>query len=59
MSYFNMLFFGIYPYIAILVFLVGCWIRFDREPYTWKASSRRIFHQACRKPVRRLSSGSF
>lgn len=42
MSYFNVLFFGIYPYIAILVCLVGCWIRFDREPYTWKASSSQF-----------------
>lgn len=42
MSYFNALFFGIYPYIAILVCLVGCWIRFDREPYTWKASSSQF-----------------
>jgi len=42
MSYFNTLFFGIYPYIAILVCLVGCWIRFDREPYTWKASSSQF-----------------
>ena len=43
MSYFNTLFFGIYPYIAILVCLVGCWIRYDREPYTWKAGSSQIF----------------
>jgi nitrate reductase gamma subunit len=42
MSYFNTLFFGIYPYIAILVCLVGSWIRFDREPYTWKASSSQM-----------------
>lgn len=42
MSYLNTLFFGIYPYIAILVCLVGCWIRFDREPYTWKASSSQF-----------------
>ena len=42
MSYFNTLFFGIYPYIAILVCLIGSWIRFDREPYTWKASSSQM-----------------
>jgi len=42
MSYFNSLLFGIYPYIAILVCLVGSWIRFDREPYTWKASSSQM-----------------
>jgi len=42
MSYFNSLLFGIYPYIAILICLVGSWIRFDREPYTWKASSSQL-----------------
>ena len=42
MSYFNNLFFGIYPYIAIFVCLLGSWIRFDREPYTWKASSSQM-----------------
>jgi len=42
MSYFNTLFFGVYPYIAILICLVGSWIRFDREPYTWKASSSQM-----------------
>ncbi len=42
MSYFNNLFFGIYPYIAIFVCLIGCWIRFDREPYTWKAGSSQM-----------------
>lgn len=42
MSYSNILFFGIYPYIAIFVCLVGCWVRFDREPYTWKASSSQL-----------------
>ena len=55
MSYFNMLFFGIYPYIAILVCLVGCWIRFDREPYTWKAGSSQIF----RTKGMRLASNLF
>ncbi|PCI69543.1 MAG: respiratory nitrate reductase subunit gamma [Piscirickettsiaceae bacterium] len=42
MSYFNDLFFGIYPYIAIAVFLIGSWIRFDREAYTWKAGSSQM-----------------
>jgi len=42
MSYFNDLFFGVYPYIAIAVCLIGCWIRFDREPYTWKAGSSQM-----------------
>ena len=36
------MFFGIYPYIAILTCLVGSWIRFDREAYTWKAGSSQM-----------------
>lgn len=39
---FNKLFFGVYPYIAIAVCLIGCWIRFDREQYTWKTGSSQM-----------------
>mgnify|MGYP003624971016 FL=1 len=42
MSSFNNLLFGVYPYIAIAICLIGCWIRFDREPYTWKAGSSQM-----------------
>lgn len=42
MSNLNNLLFGVYPYIAIIVCIVGCWIRFDREPYTWKADSSQM-----------------
>ncbi|MCF7982060.1 MAG: respiratory nitrate reductase subunit gamma [Pseudomonadales bacterium] len=42
MTYFNTLLFGLYPYIALLVCLVGSWIRFDREQYTWKAGSSQM-----------------
>jgi len=34
--------FGIYPYIALTVFAIGCWIRFDREQYTWKTDSTQL-----------------
>ncbi len=34
--------FGIYPYIAITVCVLGCILRYDREPYTWKAGSSQI-----------------
>lgn len=39
---FNKLLFGVYPYIALAVCLVGCWIRFDREQYTWKTGSSQM-----------------
>ena len=38
----NFLLFGLYPYIAIAVFLVGSLIRFDYEPYTWKSGSSQF-----------------
>lgn len=34
--------FGVYPYIALAVCVVGCIIRYDREPYTWKAGSSQL-----------------
>ena len=42
MSYLNTLLFGVYPYIAVAVCLVGSWIRFDREQYTWKTGSSQL-----------------
>lgn len=38
----NELLFGYYPYIALAVCIVGSVIRFDREQYTWKASSSQL-----------------
>ena len=38
----NTVLFGLYPYIAITVCVLGCWIRFDREQYTWKAGSSQL-----------------
>jgi nitrate reductase gamma subunit len=40
----NNLLFGVYPYIAIIVFFVASWIRFDREQYTWKADSSQMLN---------------
>jgi len=45
MSNLNNLLFGVYPYIAIIVCVVGSWIRFDREPYTWKADSSQMLNK--------------
>ncbi len=42
MNYFDTLFFGIYPYLACAVFLLGGLARFDRDPFTWKAHSSQI-----------------
>ena len=35
-------FFGVYPYIALVIFLLGSWLRFDREQYTWKSDSSQF-----------------
>jgi nitrate reductase gamma subunit len=42
MTNLNTLLFGIYPYLALAICIVGCWIRFDREPFTWKAHSSQM-----------------
>lgn len=41
-GYLNELLFGIYPYLAGAVFLIGSLIRFDREQYTWKSDSSQL-----------------
>jgi len=35
-------FFGVYPYIALTVFFVGSWIRYDHAQYTWKTDSSQL-----------------
>lgn len=42
MNYLNTLLFGVYPYLAGAVFLLGSLVRFDRDPFTWKAHSSQI-----------------
>ena len=54
-SYVNTLLFGVYPYICLVVLLIGSLIRFDREPYTWKSDSSQIL----RKRELRIGSNFF
>ena len=42
MDYLNNVLFGIYPYVALAIFLLGSLIRFDREQYTWKSDSSQL-----------------
>ena len=42
MSYINTVLFGIFPYVAVVALLLGSWIRFDREQYTWKTGSSQM-----------------
>ncbi len=51
----NEFLFGIYPYIALAVLLLGSLVRFDREPYTWKSDSSQLL----RRHQMRLGSNLF
>ncbi len=44
-SYINNLLFGVYPYIALVVLAIGSIIRFDREPYSWRAGSSQLLRR--------------
>jgi nitrate reductase gamma subunit len=41
-SWLDTLLFGYYPYICLTVFLLGSWIRYDRDQYTWKSDSSQL-----------------
>jgi nitrate reductase gamma subunit len=55
MSYLDTLLFGVYPYLAGAVFLLGSLARFDRDQFTWKAHSSQILN----KKDMRLASNLF
>jgi nitrate reductase gamma subunit len=42
MSTLHTFLFGVYPYICMAVFFIGCLLRFDREPYTWRSESSQL-----------------
>ncbi len=44
-TYLNTFFFGIYPYIALVVLAVGSIVRYDREPYTWRSGSSQLLRR--------------
>ena len=51
-GYLDTLLFGIYPYVAITVLVVGSIVRYDREPYTWRSGSSQLLRR------RQLVAGS-
>jgi nitrate reductase gamma subunit len=55
MSYLDHFIVGVYPYIALSVFLLGSLIRFDRDQYSWKSDSSQLL----RKGQLRLGSNLF
>jgi len=54
-SFLNHLAFGIYPYIAVLVMVLGSILRYDRDQYSWKANSSQLL----RSKGMRLGSNLF
>ncbi|TDR32838.1 respiratory nitrate reductase subunit gamma [Hydromonas duriensis] len=44
MDYLNQFIFGIYPYIALAIFVLGSLVRFEREQYSWKSESSQLLH---------------
>ena len=41
----NFFLFQIFPYIAIAVFLLGCLLRFDRDPFSWRTKSSQLLRR--------------
>ncbi len=41
----NEFFFGIYPYICLVVLALGSIVRYDREPYTWRSGSSQLLRR--------------
>ncbi len=37
--------FGVYPYIALAIAIVGTWVRFDLSQYSWKSSSSQMLRK--------------
>lgn len=52
MTNLNIFLFGIYPYIAIAVMLLGSWARYDKDQYSWRTGSSQLLES------KMLSKGS-
>ncbi len=42
MNHLNTFAFQFYPYIALAVFFIGSWLRFDKSMYTWRTGSSQL-----------------
>lgn len=42
----HQLVFGVYPYLCLATFVLGSWIRFDHEQYTWKSDSSQLLSKS-------------
>ena len=41
----HQLLFGVYPYIALAVMIIGSILRYDREPYSWRSGSSQLLRR--------------
>lgn len=41
----NFFLFQILPYLALAVFILGCLLRFDRDPYSWRSKSSQLLRR--------------
>jgi nitrate reductase gamma subunit len=44
-DFINHALFGWYPYLCLTVFLIGSWVRFDREQFTWRSGSSQLLRR--------------
>ncbi len=44
-EFLNQFFFGFYPYICLVVFVVGCILRFDHGQYSWRSGSSQLLRR--------------
>ena len=41
----NFFLFQIFPYIALVTLFLGCTLRFDRDPYSWRSKSSQLLRK--------------
>jgi nitrate reductase gamma subunit len=44
-DFLNQLLFGIYPYICLAVFVIGCILRFEYAQYSWRSGSSQLLRR--------------
>lgn len=44
-AFLNSLIYGIYPYVALSVLVIGSIVRYDREPYSWRSGSSQLLRR--------------
>lgn len=44
-GFLNFFLFQLFPYIAIVAFILGCILRFDRDPYSWRTKSSQLLRK--------------